>query len=100
VTITRPALFAALVWLLPVAAHANAADGQRLAQRWCAGCHVIDGGSAGSVPQGPPSFRIVAQRLDAGRLRAFLSRPHAPMPDLSLTRAEIADLVAYIESLR
>ena len=36
----------------------------------------------------------------ADQLRAFLSHPHGAMPDLSLTRAEINDLVAYIETLR
>jgi cytochrome c len=33
-------------------------------------------------------------------LRAFLSHPHGAMPDLSLTRAEIDDLVGYIETFR
>jgi hypothetical protein len=33
-------------------------------------------------------------------LRAFLSHPHGAMADLSLTRAEIDDLVGYMETLR
>ena len=32
-------------------------------------------------------------------LRAFLTEPHRPMPDLSLSRQEILDLTAYIQSL-
>jgi mono/diheme cytochrome c family protein len=62
---------------------------------------VVDGGSpAATVPQGPPTFRTVAGHLDPGQLRAFLSHPHPPMPDLALTRAEIDDLIAYIETLK
>jgi cytochrome c len=49
---------------------------------------------------GPPSFRTIAGARTADQLRTFLSHPHGAMPDLSLTRAEIDDLVGYIESLR
>jgi hypothetical protein len=34
------------------------------------------------------------------QLRAFLSHPHGSMPDLALSRAEIDDLIGYIETLR
>ncbi|SRR6266568_4530956 len=54
-----------------------------------------------TVQQGPPSFRTIAQgELTADQLRTFLPRPHPLMPDLSLTRTEIHDLIAYIEALR
>jgi mono/diheme cytochrome c family protein len=33
-------------------------------------------------------------------LRVFLSHPHGAMPNLALTRAEIDDLISYIETLR
>jgi cytochrome c len=94
-----PLLLAALA---PSVAHAaDTATGARLARQWCANCHVIDGtGAAGTVAQGPPSFRTIAGRVNAGALRAFLSHPHGQMPDLTLSRAEIDDLIAYIESLR
>ena len=84
---------------------ADAGQGADLAQRWCASCHVI-GDSSGtsqqsSVPQGPPSFLSVAQGGSSpDELRAFLSHPHGAMPDLSLTRIEIDDLIAYMTSLR
>lgn len=90
-----------LTWLMPLAAHADAAAGERLAQQWCVNCHVVPGATArATVQQGPPGFPAIAQHLDPGALRAFLSHPHKPMPDLALTRAEIDDLVAYIETLR
>ncbi len=91
-----PIALALPLCLASLAARADVANGQRLARQWCANCHVIDGGAGTRVPQGPPSFREMARRLDAGRMRTFLARPHGGMPDLALTRAEINDLIAYI----
>jgi hypothetical protein len=34
------------------------------------------------------------------QLRAFLTKRHGAMPDLSLSRDEIEDLTAYIQSAR
>ena len=81
-------------------ARADATRGSQLAQQWCASCHVTGGSPAGSLQQGPPSFYTIAGTRTAGQLRAFLSHPHGAMPDLSLTRPEIEDLVSYIEILR
>jgi mono/diheme cytochrome c family protein len=79
---------------------ADAAKGSQLAQQWCASCHVTGGTPAANLQQGPPSFSTIAHARTADQLRAFLSHPHGAMPDLSLTRAEIDDLVGYIETLR
>jgi cytochrome c len=79
---------------------ADAAKGSQLAQQWCASCHVTGGNPAANLQQGPPSFSTIAHARTADQLRAFLSHPHGAMPDLSLTRAEIDDLVGYIETLR
>jgi cytochrome c len=94
---------AMLSMALPIArdAQAEAADGARLARQWCANCHVIDAsGPATTIPQGPPSFRIIAGHLDPGEIRTFLTHPHGAMPDLALSRAEIDDLIAFIGSLK
>jgi cytochrome c len=79
---------------------ADAAKGSQLAQQWCASCHVTGGTPAANLQQGPPSFSSIAHARTADQLGAFLSHPHGAMPDLSLTRAEIDDLVGYIETLR
>jgi cytochrome c len=82
-------------------AHADANKGAQIARQWCANCHVIGGNPAGPVPQGPPSFQMVARSgMTADQLRAFLSHPHGAMPNLALTRAEIDDLIGYIDTLR
>jgi mono/diheme cytochrome c family protein len=87
-----------------LAAHGARADvqkGPQLARQWCANCHVIDRNPAGPVPQGPPSFPTISRSgMTADQLRTFLSHPHGAMPDLALTRAEIDDLIGYIETLR
>jgi mono/diheme cytochrome c family protein len=57
-------------------------------------------GADQTIPQGPPSFRDLTRRDAADRLRSFLMQPHGSMPPLSLSRVEIDDLVAYIETLR
>jgi len=81
---------------------ADAARGGRLAQQWCANCHVIGTPPAATatIQQGPPSFPTIASHLTGDQLRAFLTHPHPPMTDLSLTRSEIDDLIAYIETFR
>jgi len=100
----KVAVFSVLAagWILPSQpVHADVANGGRLARQWCANCHVIDGsGPSATLPQGPPSFRVAAGHLNPGELRAFLTHPHGQMPDLALTRSEIDDLIAYIETLR
>ena len=79
----------------------DVATGDRLARQWCANCHAVDGsGPSASLPQGPPSFRVAAGHLNPEELRAFLTYPHGRMPDLSLTRSEIDDLIDYMRSLR
>jgi cytochrome c len=86
---------------VPPSAAADVGHGVQLAQQWCANCHVVGGAPAGTVQQGPPSFRTIAQGgLSADQLRTFLTHPHPPMPDLALTRAEIDDLIEYIATLR
>ena len=79
---------------------ADATRGSQLAQQWCASCHVTGSSPAGSLQQGPPSFYTIAGARTPDQLRAFLSHPHGAMPDLSLTRQEIDNLVGYIETLR
>ena len=49
-----------------------------------------------------PPFPEVARRASttALSLNAFLRTPHARMPNVALTPAQLEDLIAYILSLR
>jgi cytochrome c len=87
-------------FLVANGACADAQKGAKLAQQWCANRHVVAGKQAGAVPQGPPTFSVMAHSMTADQLHAFLSHPHGAMPDLALTRVEIDDLIGYIETLR
>ena len=87
------------------AGSAQAADadaGAALAERWCSSCHVVSPDQETAAQDGVPTFMALAN--DTGKsaeaLAAFMQAPHPPMPDMSLTRREVGDLVAYIESLR
>lgn len=76
----------------------NAKQGRMNAERWCAQCHAIEGSSRASDTG--PSFAQIAETRDRTYLQGFLTRPHPPMPPLQLSRAEINDLIAYVESLK
>ena len=82
---------------------ANAADadhGRTLARRWCASCHVVAANQQRPTGEAPP-FAVIAKRPDFDRIQLanFLLNPHPKMPNMSLTRTEAADLVAYIATL-
>ena len=80
--------------------------GREIARTWCAACHVVE--------ENPPraadtaaTFPAIAARpaVTADGLRAFLSAQHSGtaqgrMPNLSLSRTDVENLVAYMLSLR
>jgi len=88
-----------LVAASPAFAAGDVVQGKKIAKRWCASCHVISPEQMqGSADV--PTFCDIAQRKSGGKLKIFLMDPHPKMPDMSLTRQEIDDIVAYIESLK
>lgn len=104
----RPGLLAmALAVAGPAAAQSpaqpepSAEKGLVLAQRLCSNCHLVEG-SDGALPAGIPSLRGIANRPDqsARRIENALIQPHAPMPDMRLTKDEIQHLLAYLDTLR
>ncbi|MGP0091373.1 MAG: c-type cytochrome [Xanthobacteraceae bacterium] len=80
---------------------ADANNGERLARRWCVGCHVVAPDQRRPATDAAPTFATIASRpgFDAARVALFLLDPHPKMPDMSLTRNEAADLAAYIKTL-
>ena len=80
---------------------ADASNGERLAERWCAACHVVSLNQRQASSDAPP-FAEIAKRpnfSEAG-ITTFLLDPHAKMPNMNLTRFEAGDIVAYIGRLR
>jgi len=90
-----PALVASGTWA------ADADNGERLARRWCAACHVVASNQTTPTSEAPP-FASIARgpRSEAAAVAAFLMQSHPKMPDMSLTQKEATDLAAYIASLK
>lgn len=90
-----------LVMAAGQAAAAEAAGrGLAFARQWCVSCHQVEPGGAAS--DAAPPFATVANdsAVTEGGLRAWLIDPHPPMPNFNLSRGEIDDIVAYLNSLR
>jgi len=83
------------------ASAADASNGEVLARRWCAACHVVATDQRGPASEAPP-FASVAKRpdFDAHKLAFFLLNPHPMMPDMGLSRSAAEDLAAYIATLK
>jgi len=94
-------LFGSLCAGLAPASAQDAWSGAQIARTWCVNCHQI--APSGKVPRDDvPSLVSVAQMSSTTQLSltVFLSTPHDRMPDYALSRTEIADVSAYILSLR
>lgn len=79
----------------------DAEAGRQTALRACATCHTVPGGPAAATDTAPTLLGIARNpQRNRGDVTAWLMEPHMPMPNFQLTVREIADLAAYIESLR
>ena len=90
-----------LTFFAVLAGSARAGDpfeGEKIAKRWCASCHVVSADQKRGNTQAPP-FSEIARKpgLTAASIALFLLRPHPPMPDMNLTRNEAGDLADYIK---
>ncbi|MCH9765797.1 MAG: cytochrome c [Alphaproteobacteria bacterium] len=80
----------------------DAERGKALAERLCVNCHVVSQDSATDVPDGVPTFKGIANKSkqSAEHIRNILMQPHAPMPNMNLSRLEMDDIIAYLDELR
>jgi mono/diheme cytochrome c family protein len=71
---------------------ADASNGERLAMRWCAACHVVASDQREANANAPP-FAEIAKRpnFSESGLTTFLLDPHAKMPNMNLSRIEAAE---------
>jgi len=92
------AILAALAGLMgpPVMAAGAPENGLKLARQWCAACHEVESKTVSS--DAAPPFAEIAQRRDTNWMKSWLSDPHPPMKGISLSRSQIDDLTAYIQS--
>jgi mono/diheme cytochrome c family protein len=75
--------------------------GKDLATRLCANCHLVSAGQEHANVD-IPSFSEIANKegQTAGGIMAHIMLPKHPMPTIPLTQSELADLAAYILSMR
>ena len=81
------------------AASGNAEAGRQLAIRSCSSCHAID--AAKTATDNAPPFAAVAKtnKERPAWIRGWLTQPHPPMPNISLSRQQIDDIIAYLGTL-
>jgi len=73
--------------------------GERLSHDLCAECHIVSDTQRGPALDGVPPFGELARsKRTNAQLRAWLTDPHPPMPQLPLSEREIASVIAYIRS--
>ncbi len=80
----------------------NAERGVALAKQLCSNCHIVSPDQTSSAGAGIPSFRAIANRPEqtSAHVVNVLIKPHAPMPNMQLSRFEILDIIAYLDQLR
>jgi len=81
----------------------NASRGREIAEKLCVTCHIVGTEVEGaSVLADVPSFVTIGNKPDqtAEAIAGKIVMPHPPMPQMYLSREQIADLATYIMSLR
>jgi mono/diheme cytochrome c family protein len=89
-----------LAVFVPTCALADADDGEKLARRWCAGCHLVAPDQTTAATDAPPLAAVArVPGFNRDKLAYFLLHPHPKMPDMGLARSEASDLADYIATL-
>lgn len=80
----------------------SASRGAVLAQTRCSGCHATGSSDSSPMPAAPP-FRSLGQRYPVTDLQEALAEglvtAHPAMPQITMEEADIADLIAYLDSV-
>jgi mono/diheme cytochrome c family protein len=79
---------------------ADAAAGEELATQLCSTCHIVGTERVGSDVA--PPFPVLAKdpELTLTELHGWIGPMHPMLPDLALTPKQIADINAYLDSMR
>jgi mono/diheme cytochrome c family protein len=104
-----PVLAVPLILLLATPAFADPVTnapypthGRELTSRLCSNCHLVGSGQQEQTNADVPSFHEIAEKQGqtADAIMAHIMLPKHPMPTIPLTKSELADLAAYIMTLR
>jgi mono/diheme cytochrome c family protein len=86
----------------PLPGQPDPQSGKALAEKLCTNCHLVGSAQQEHAVADVPSFHEIANRQDqsTGAIIGHIVLPKHPMPQIPLTKSELADLAAYITSLR
>ena len=87
---------------IAAASNPDPRHGKELAEKLCTNCHLVGSVEEQHANADVPSFREIgnAPGQTAGAVMARIILPKHPMPQIPLTKSELADLASYILSLR
>jgi cytochrome c len=77
----------------------NAEAGRDLVTRSCITCHAAEATKAATDGAPPLSFIAKDNKKNPAWIRGWLMDPHPPMPGIMLSRKQIDDVIAYLNSL-
>ena len=98
----RSILTVALVLAAGAMQAGDAQEGRRVAETWCARCHVVGTAKAYGGIDSTPTFFLMSEKLEAYRQRVQTfkqRRPHRALDFDDLSRDDLENLLAYIGSL-
>jgi mono/diheme cytochrome c family protein len=77
----------------------DAGAGRQLVLRSCSSCH--DTGTTATATDGAPPLSYIAKdnKQRPAWIRGWLMDPHPPMPGIMLSRKQVDDIIAYLNSL-
>jgi mono/diheme cytochrome c family protein len=95
----RSCLLLTALLVAPAAHGADAASGKRLAEMRCVPCHAVAPTPRRVIADAPP-FETIAKKfaLQPEMLAFAILDPH-PRMNVALTRREVQDIAAYINTL-
>lgn len=84
---------------LAAPAPGDAAAGKDLFVRSCSTCHAQSGTRNASDTAPPLSFMARDSRDRPAFIRGWMMDPHPPMPGIMLSRQQINDIIAYLNTV-
>ncbi len=102
VLLVLPLLFWGVAAIAGPTSKPDPVHGKDLAEKLCTNCHLIGSATQQHANPDVPSFPEIAnfEAQTAGAITARIILPKHPMPQIPLTQRELADLAAYILTLR
>jgi cytochrome c len=86
-------------YTLPALAAADVEAGRQLVLRSCSSCHAINATNKATDGAPPLSFLAKDNKVRPAWVRGWLMDPHPPMPTIVLNRAQVDNIIAYLNTL-